>query len=156
TVRTWDARTGAPKLTIKAHGYLAWSASFSSDGARILTTGCDGKAKIWDARTGAELLALKGDTLPNGEPRPVLGGAFSPDGTRVVIARGDRTAQGCDSKTGAELLTLKGRSAPLVCAAYSPDGSRIVTADSDGVKIWDAETGTEMLAFKGPVNSGFT
>ena len=49
-----------------------------------------------------------------------------------------------------EILTLKGHSGPVTSAAFSPDGRRVVTASwDDTAKIWDAETGKELLTLKG-------
>jgi WD40 repeat protein len=150
TVRIWDAKTGEAKLTIRAHTRPVHAASFGSDGARILSASYDGTVKIWDAKTGAERLALGAETYPNGDPRPVPAAAFSPDGARFVTAHFDKTARVWDAKTGNLLLTLKGHVVPLYSVSFGPDGSRIVTSAPDGVKLWDAESGTEVLAFTGP------
>ena len=54
-------------------------------------------------------------------------------------------------------MTLKGHEDRVRSAAYSPDGARIVTASNDKTaKVWDAQTGTELMALKGhdgPVRS---
>jgi hypothetical protein len=51
----------------------------------------------------------------------------------------------------AELFTLKGhKGSDGVCSvAYSPDGKRLASATGEGVKVWDAQTGQELLTFKG-------
>ena len=70
-------------------------ASFSPDGARIVTAGGgNGTAKVWDARTGAALLELKGHT------DGVKSASFSPDGSRIVTGSRDRTAKVWDARTG--------------------------------------------------------
>ena len=40
-----------------------WSASFSPDGARIVTASNDGTARLWDATTGEEIIARRGVTI---------------------------------------------------------------------------------------------
>jgi hypothetical protein len=53
----------------------------------------------------------------------------------------------------AELLTIKANAHPLYGVAYSPDGKRLAAAfgreDSATVKVWDAQTGRELLSLKG-------
>jgi WD40 repeat protein len=64
-----------------------YSASFSADGARIVTAGADGTAKVWDAKSGAELLTLKGHL------DAVTSASFSADGSRIVTGSDDNTAK---------------------------------------------------------------
>ncbi len=53
--------TGADVFTLKGHRERSViSASFSADGARVVTGSGDKTAKVWDAKTGAEVLTLKG------------------------------------------------------------------------------------------------
>ena len=41
----------------------------------------------------------------------------------------------------------------VTAASFSPDGSRIVTASQDNTaKVWDANTGAELLTLKGHTN----
>src|SRR5258708_1846468 len=53
-----------------------------------------------------------------------------------------------DAETGQELLVLQGQAGRLVCVTYSPDGKRLMSGAEDEVKLWDAETGAELLALK--------
>ena len=47
-------------------------------------------------------------------------------------------------------LTLKGHEDGVRSAVYSPDGARIVTAIDDSIaKVWDANTGQELITLKG-------
>ena len=58
----WDAKTGSLVFMIKGFGGRVKSASFSPDGARIVSASDDGTARVWLTKTGAELLMLKGHT----------------------------------------------------------------------------------------------
>ena len=122
----------------------ALSASFSSDGSRVVTSSRDGTAKVWDARSGAEVLTLKGHA------GGVTSASFSRDGSRIVTGSHDKTAKVWNAKTGTETLTLKGHALTVTSASFSPDGARVVTASWDGTaKVWDAKTGAEALTLKG-------
>ena len=47
-------------------------------------------------------------------------------------------------------MTLRGHSGTVVGVAYSPDGKRLATAsDDETAKVWDAETGKELLTLRG-------
>jgi WD domain, G-beta repeat len=47
------------------------------------------------------------------------------------------------------MLELKGHSGLVTSVSFSPDGTRIVTSSSDDTaKLWDAQTGTELLVLK--------
>jgi WD40 repeat protein/serine/threonine protein kinase len=48
------------------------------------------------------------------------------------------------------LFSLKGHTSQVYSVAFSADGKRIVSGSGDNtVKVWDADTGTEMLTLKG-------
>ena len=50
----------------------------------------------------------------------------------------------------ARSLTLKGHSSSVFSVSFSPDGKRIVSGSRDKtLKVWDAQTGGEMLALTG-------
>jgi WD40 repeat protein len=56
----------------------------------------------------------------------------------------------------ADLLTLRGHTWNVISAAYTPDGKRIVSASHDGTgRLWDAETGREVLQFQADRNGGY-
>src|SRR5262249_38542409 len=67
------------------HYGLVWSAAFSGDGKRVVTTSADKTARIWDAESGKEIAVMKGHDF-------VVSAAFSDDGKQVVAAS-SRTAR---------------------------------------------------------------
>ena len=83
----WDAKTGAAIADLSGHYLGVRSASFSPDGARVVTSSSDKTARLWDAKTGAAIAVLRGHSSAVRSP------AFSPDGARVVTASWDRTAR---------------------------------------------------------------
>ena len=120
------------------------SASFSTDGSRLVTTSGDRTAKIWDSCTGECLQTL------HGHHQCVTAASFSPDCSRTVTASFDWTAKIWDTYSGECKQTLEGlrgnvdgHRGAVTSAMFSADGTLIVTASSfDGtVKIWDSYTG---------------
>jgi WD40 repeat protein len=115
--------------------------------------------KVWDAQTGQPTLTLQGAS------QGAEGGvAFSPDGRHLAWASGDKTVKVCDTQTGQETLILNGHSGPINRVAYSPDGRRLASASSrvfygrhgkwtpSEVKVWDAQTGQDVLTLKEHTN----
>ena len=65
-----------------------------------------------------------------------------------------------DAQTGRELLTCKGHTGGVQSVAFSPDGKRLASGSrawdaaknayvAGEVKVWDAQTGQELLTLKG-------
>ncbi|MEV4001927.1 NB-ARC domain-containing protein [Actinomadura sp. NPDC049753] len=129
------------ELILTGHSDAVTSVAFSPDGARALTAGLDGTARMWDTATGRELFRLTGHS------GRVMSVAFSPDGGRVLTAGFDGPARIWDAVTGRELLT--GPFGSAVSAAFSPDGGRALTGGGVGARIWDTATGRELLRLTG-------
>ena len=81
--RVWDAATGAPIGRPLQHG-AKLSATFSPDGARVVTASDDSRAGVGCGDRDADWPTLR---------HSVNSAAFSPDGTRVMTASDDRTAR---------------------------------------------------------------
>ena len=109
---------------------LVGSASFSPDGARIVTASYDGTARVWDAATGKEVAVLRhGDWVGSA--------SFSPDGAVIVTASKDRTARLWEAAAGKEIAVLRHEEA-VESAAFSPDRALIVIASDDKTaRVWD-------------------
>jgi WD40 repeat protein/serine/threonine protein kinase len=164
-IEVWDTQTGKKRFPITAQ--TSWSGlAFSPDGkclagsdiVRDAQTGqVTVSGMVWDAKTGQELLTL---------PRPSSNGVvFSPDGTRLVTTTtaqprgipagaGPQNTQALltmwDAKTGRSLLTIPDGegSYRFWSVAFSPDGKRLAAHHERQVKLWDVETGQEMLSLK--------
>ncbi|HEY9674743.1 MAG TPA: CHAT domain-containing protein [Waterburya sp.] len=129
----------------KSQGNLI-SASFSSDGQRIITTSAS-TARVWNAE-GKLLVELKG------HENKVNSASFSPDGQRIVTASEDKTARVWDL-SGKLLAQLQAGdyNYALNGASFSPDGKLIVTIGSWDVAdrtflLWDS-SGKLLAKFQG-------
>eukprot|EP00741_Cyanophora_paradoxa_P013767 tig00020710_g13289.t1 len=100
----------------------------AQDGRRIVSGSWDNSVRVWDADTGAELLQLQGHT-----------GYV----TSVVVSAVRRAGSQCQSEAG------RGREGMAARGALR-DGRRIVSgSDDNSVRVWDAETGAELLQLQG-------
>jgi WD40 repeat protein/serine/threonine protein kinase len=131
TVKIWNARNGQELFTLRGHTDVVNSVAFSPDSKQLATASQE--VKVWHAGTGREIL-----TFPTDSPSV----AFSPDGKR--IASGSRVY---DAKTGKELRGTGLHKLTINSVAFSPDGRRVASASMGGVKVSDATTGRELLAF---------
>ena len=113
---------------------------FSPDGARLVTAGKDGTARVWDAATGRCLKVLDHRGIE------VNSAAFSADGKSVATASDDGFVRLWDAASG----EVKRRFSPPYtdaahAALFTPDGNRLVSASRDGrLVVWNASTGEEL------------
>ncbi len=107
-------------------GGIVTSVAYSPDG-KTLASGSSGRVDLWDAETGEHKL-----TLTDGG-RSV---AYSPDG-RTLSSGGTLW----DAETWHRKLTLSGFSGYVDSVVYSPDGRTLAGGGSNGIRLWDAETG---------------
>jgi WD40 repeat protein len=141
--------------------------AFSPDGSRLAVgAGVEAKrfltatqVKVLDVATGRELAVMQGGA------RPVKDLTFSPDGTRVAASVGARDARGLqvdaelwvwDAATGKKLLDIHRSRATVDSLTFSPDGTRLAGCETPHLgkdppqrRVWDLNTGTEVLAFAG-------
>jgi WD40 repeat protein/tRNA A-37 threonylcarbamoyl transferase component Bud32 len=139
----------AEQLAFRGHGSTVMAVAVSPDGSRIASTSLK-EAKVWDAATGKEIL-----TLPD-QASWIRGVAFSPDGKRVATT-GFQTVKVWDAVSGKVLLSIRAHKYSVTGVAFSQDGRRLATAsgtpsgggrrEGGEVRVWDAETGKELLQF---------
>jgi WD40 repeat protein len=157
TARRWNVGATQELATLLGHLAPVESTAYSPDGARMLTGGDDGTAKVWDAASGALLLDLKGRHTGR-----VNRAIFSPDDKYIATASWDGSAGLWDAATGdwiarfgeqeagerstvAEISAFRPQDRMLHGLAFSPDGKTLVTVRDDGsVETW-AVPGGEFL-----------
>lgn len=138
-------------IAMRAHRDRIERATFSPDGACVVTAGRDGIALVWDATTGR----LVGTPLRH--DAPVLDAQFSPDGARLVTACADGGVRVWQLGPGAhgpgmQVVWLLDHAAKVHLASFSNDGRTILAAGWDHrARVWDAATG---LPVSPPISHG--
>ncbi|KIJ12552.1 hypothetical protein PAXINDRAFT_82628 [Paxillus involutus ATCC 200175] len=113
----------------------------SSDGNWIATGGEENNTiTIWTAATRDKVVILEGHT------DHVWSLAFSPDSASVVSGSKDKTVIVWSTTTGECLLgRLRGHTGPIWCACFSPNGDKIASCDSVDIRIWNSQSGDQVV-----------
>jgi WD40 repeat protein len=151
TVRLWDVNSGNLIRVLEGHSAEVGGLAFSPDGKLLITSSEDGMLIIWDAETG-ELVR----NLPQFTVYKV---SFSPDGKRLAAATFNGLQVWMYTLDSAEPISLEASQAILTIpdgssGIFSPDGKWLAAislsiANRNAVKLWDANTGQELLTLVG-------
>jgi WD40 repeat protein len=156
-VNIWDLTTGKKLYSLSVPFKFIWWLKFSPDGTLLAVngvvdniTGFDHRILIWDMDTRVDHLAdpveIKAFLRNLGQFK------FSPDGASLV-ASGLDGAMVFDVNTGARILQIPGYGVGSQMSMYSSDGIYIIACWDDGhTRIYEAQTGVELLDYKFPGN----
>jgi WD40 repeat protein/tRNA A-37 threonylcarbamoyl transferase component Bud32 len=145
-VRTWDLATSRELFTsTQTRPLSSGPPAFSPDSKRLVAES-DGQLQVWNARSGQEVQAV--ELQPPGVPSL----CFSPDGRRLVLAmyhgKCVKVFDWNGEKLGA-MRTLE-HPRPVAAVAYSPDGKFLASGETDGFKLWNADTLEEVRTVATP------
>jgi WD40 repeat protein len=154
----WDLESGEQRLSLPITlGWLSCCA-FSPDGRFFAAAGAltdrlenRGYAWIWDL------------THPSYPPVVIAQDhsrisqiCFHPGSHSLAVCGIDPDVMIYAVTSGERRLNLRGHTAHVVDIRYSADGQFILTASWDGsARVWDAETGAELLHYRVPGNNWF-
>ena len=152
TINLWDVMTHRNFATLEGHTDRVNSVTFSNDGTTVVSASTDRTVKLWDAETGANVETLQGHRVGVGSV------AFSPDG---ILASGlvDGSVKLWDVSARGVVANLEKESV-VSSVAFSGDGrilalgshdryNSVGLSDDKTVKLWDAETGTQVATLEG-------
>ncbi len=108
-----------------------------------------GEVRFWDASASRLLTA----SIRVAGPVGIM--SMRPDGKQLAIATGSEVVvwdtSSLDEGRSGLISTLAGHTARVTALTYSSDGKRLVSVGQDkNVRLWDSETGTEMLTLQTP------
>jgi len=139
--RVWDIETGEIVFSLP-HNATIYSASFSPDGSKILTSDDHGIARIWDAKSGAPIFATQRQAARMRRAR------FNRDGSRIVTAAEKVSVWDVHSRE--ELHFLWGDYQAFFDAEFSLDGDKVIVIYAPNphldsgipgyVVVWDLKT----------------
>ena len=123
------------------------SASYSDDGAYILTTAFDSSIIVWNADRRTIYRTITG---LKGRPNMAV---FTPDNEFVLSGGKDNMVSKWDLGTlpVKTVETFEGYNGPVKSIDISPDGKYMATGSAGGIiKIWDLKSATLIFDLKGP------
>ena len=142
-VYVWNVGRKELASLLRGHNGMIIGAQFAGTGFLLATSSRDGTTRLWDAVSGEAMATVPGDIL-----------GFSLDGHQAALRSVGGKIGIWEMSVGAECRTLhpgmRGNrseyriSTEVKSADFSPNGCLLATSDSDGVRIWESNTGREL------------
>jgi WD40 repeat protein len=134
-----DSATGETIQVLTPVGGVLMGSWFP-DGSRFITTTMGGQATIWDTSTWEIQMEL----IPEGYPDWIYGLALSSDGKRIAIWSAEYFHI-FDTTTGEKLIEFPGLGG--FDLEWSPNDQYLYMIGWDGLGMYDAETGAELMTY---------
>lgn len=147
----YDTSTGKLRGTLSGNRGTVWDASFSRDGARLLTGSADNKARLWDVMTGKLLHTFVGHGTD------VVAAEFvGKDGDKVLTQGQATSGAEQDDETirlwrmdGTSLRSLTLGSAWVSVVDVHPSRATAAVSYADvGTVVWNLDTGVRSMTLR--------
>lgn len=141
----FNTSTGKLIRNYSGHKKIVYTAKFSQDNRKILTSSEDFTAKIWDVQRGNMLTDF------TGKMESITLAAFFPDHNKILVSGTDPSLKILDITTGEFIRKFSGIENPQDIATFTNDGKKIATTSRIDkiIKVWDTETGALLFNIKG-------
>ena len=168
-LKVWRVEDGEEISAFQAHDPVpalgARPLAWSPDGNLLVTAANDSLVKVWDTREWKLVHALENEANIRLNSRsPIDGVTFSPDGKRIAVAQ-PSSLRVWDTGTGRQLVhwhpfpesPYVPHFGSITDLAFSPEGRYLASVGLDHTaKVWDIETGTQLLDIDIFLNSVLT
>jgi Tol biopolymer transport system component len=145
TIRLWDAATGQLVRVLQGHTGQIHGLAWSPDGQSLASSSYDKTIRLWDAVTGTAHPPLQKHDQRGSYV------TWSPDGRQLLAGYEDGTLLVVDVAHSSTVRHWKIGNDWAIAHSWSPDG-RFVAAvgrNETFIRVWDAQTGTEVARFDG-------
>ena len=150
-MNVWDASSGEllrsfEKPSTSFFTQFRWS----PDGTRLAVLDPDGALEVWRVEDGEELFSFQAhDPIPGSLASRLV---WSPDGSLLATYANDSLVKLWDTEEWRLVHSLKNETnstvnslSPIDIAVFSPDGRHIAVAQPSSLRVWDTETGRQLV-----------
>jgi WD40 repeat protein len=134
------------------------SATFSPDGAAVLTAESDYATRMWSVSDGKNLISFEDNNefdFPNYCTKPMTSAVFSADGKKILATSSGGIVQLWDAITG-KLLVSSNEFSNIKSAVFSSDSNVVLIVDGRNdysrAILWDVVNSKLLASFKGHNN----
>lgn len=138
----WNVETGKISRVFHGHEKTVLSAAISNDNRLVVSGSQDQRLKVWSMASGEQITSLH----LNHFPQTV---AFSPDGRYALTGDPYGSLKLWDMKKSIFLFSMEStQKKGVLSIAVSPDSRKVAAGLNGRLKLWNIDTGKEILTFK--------